>query len=44
MRIAYLKPFETPRIGFTGMATGINQLTAKKIAQQTLNLIEGRTM
>jgi len=38
-RIAHLKRFCIPNIGSTGMETWIIQMTAKTIAQQTLNLI-----
>jgi hypothetical protein len=39
MRIAHLKAFSTPIIGYTGMQTSIIQLTAKRIAQPTMNPI-----
>jgi hypothetical protein len=39
MRIAHLKAFLTPIIGYTGMQTSIIQLTAKRIAQPTMNPI-----
>jgi len=39
MRIAHLKAFRTQKVGFTGLGSWIIQMTAKKIAQRTLNLI-----
>jgi hypothetical protein len=38
-RTAHLKAFWTQKIGLTGMGTYNIQMTAKMIAQQTLNLV-----
>jgi hypothetical protein len=39
MRIPYLKVFRTPKIGNTGIATVMVQLSAKIIARHMINLI-----
>jgi len=39
MRIAHQEAFPNPKIGLTGMATWIIQMTGHRIAQQTFNLI-----
>jgi hypothetical protein len=44
MRIAYLKAFQTPKIGLTGMGTGIIQTTVKMTGRQKMNLIWNLTM
>jgi len=44
MRIAHLKAFQKPKIGLTGLATWIIRMTAKTIAQQTLDLILSKAM
>jgi len=44
MRIVHLKAFLTPKIGWTGMATWIIEMTQKTIGWQMLNLIYSKAM